>query len=532
MRCTFFPLLLLSLSLSLLACDSGSGGHSHESAHPGGHNHHEEGHGHGEVPTQSQTLWSDNYEVFAEHSPGLVGGTTEFLLHFTDLRHFRALTEATVSIQLEGASQGINASTSKQHPGIYQASLPADKAGRFSGVISIQPQGQEPSEVNGLQFEVFTDAKTANGSVKEADHQGLIEFLKEQQWGVPFMTQFAKASSLVRSVEVAGRIDTPPGGRAEVSAALAGRLIAPPEGLARPGSQVSKGTILARLMPTFSSPEAAARASLVVAEAQARSSAANANLARAKRLIAQEAIPQRELEDALREEKVAAESVRAARRAAQLYSGARRSGNAHPLIAPIDGVIVSVHGNPGGTVAPGDVVFEIINTDELWIVAQVPEQDAAQLRTGQNASFQVSGSATWTPIDIQSANGNASLVTVAPTVDPRSRTVEVLYSLKQPGPHLRVGGLVQVSLPAGENFSGIVIPETALVNQEGRNLVYVQIDGEHFQERLVRIGPRAGGNIAIVSGLNAGERIVTVGAHLVRLADRANSSAPAHGHVH
>jgi multidrug efflux pump subunit AcrA (membrane-fusion protein) len=116
-------------------------------------------------------------------------------------------------------------------------------------------------------------------------------------------------------------------------------------------------------------------------------------------------------------------------------------------------------------------------------------------------------------------------------VEPLSRTVDVLYSLRQPDPNLRVGGLVQVSIPAGDDFTGVVVPASALVDQDGRQAVYVQLDGEHFAERPVRVGPRAGGRVGILEGLGSGERVVTQGAHLVRLSDRSKSTE-AHGHIH
>ena len=143
----------------------------------------------------------------------------------------------------------------------------------------------------------------------------------------------------------------------------------------------------------------------------------------------------------------------------------------------------------------------------------------------------MAGLDTWSPIAITGENATASIVTIGRTVDPVSRTVDAIYSLGAPGDSLRVGGLVQVSLPAGEAFDGVAIPRSALIDQDGRSVVYVQVDGEHFQERAVRTGPRAGNQVAIRDGLRAGERIVTRGAHLVRLADKSSGEAP-HGHIH
>jgi cobalt-zinc-cadmium efflux system membrane fusion protein len=61
--------------------------------------------------------------------------------------------------------------------------------------------------------------------------------------------------------------------------------------------------------------------------------------------------------------------------------------------------------------------------------------------------------------------------------------------------------------------------------------VYVQAEGETFERRPVTLGPRAGGVVQVLDGVKAGERVVTTGAYLVRLAS-LSTSAPAHGHVH
>ncbi|MEZ4340862.1 MAG: hypothetical protein R3B82_29925, partial [Sandaracinaceae bacterium] len=65
---------------------------------------------------------------------------------------------------------------------------------------------------------------------------------------------------------------------------------------------------------------------------------------------------------------------------------------------------------------------------------------------------------------------------------------------------------------------------------EGRSVVYVQAEGESFEERGVRLGASQGDRVAVLSGVEAGERVVTRGAHLVRLA--GSSGAVGHGHVH
>jgi RND family efflux transporter MFP subunit len=524
-------LLIAALIGTAFGCKDEDPSHDHSSAHPPGHDHHAEGHGHGDTPTVSITLWSDRFELFAEHPVGVVDKPLSLLVHLTTLNDFRALEEGTLTLELEGPASLRGQTSTALRPGIFQIQVTPKAPGKYRGQLRIT--GKVEGVIKGIEIQVFSDAKTAAKSVSEHEDHGLVSFLKEQQWGVPFATAFAETGTVVSSVKVAGRVDTPPDGKAVIGVAVTGRLVAPKGGLPRPGTLVRKGQLLASLVPAPSSPEAVMRASLAVVEAEARASAARAALKRAERLTRDKAIPLRELEDARREKRVAKASVRAARRAAAFYSGAGGSADetAWQLTSPIDGTVIAVQATPGRTVSPGETLFEIVDTRELWIVARVPEQEATRLRADRDASFQVAGLEGWFPIDITGDDATATIVTIGRTVDPVSRTVDVIYALKAPNAALRVGGLVRVSVPAGDEFNGVVVPRSGLIDQDGRAVVYVQVDGEHFQERLVRIGPQAGNRVAILDGLQPGERIVTKGAHLVRLAGRATSEQP-HGHIH
>jgi RND family efflux transporter MFP subunit len=249
--------------------------------------------------------------------------------------------------------------------------------------------------------------------------------------------------------------------------------------------------------------------------------------------ILDQATSAREVEDARREVRVAEEALRAALGVRKLFVGATGGSGAGSwaLVAPIDGTVVDVLATPGASVAPGTVLFLVVDTRELWIRARVPEQDAARLRSDRDASFRIAGLEDFLPIKVTGDAPSASLVTIGRTVDPTSRTVDVIYALGNPDSRLRVGGLLRVSVPAGDDFTGVVIPRSAIVDDDGREIVYIQVDGEHFEERAVRTGPQQGGLIGVSHGLTGDERLVVRGAHVVRLASRASSSEP-HGHIH
>lgn len=477
------------------------------------------------------TLWGDTFELFSEHSPATVNHPVSFLIHLTKLEDFRALEAGKLTLELGGPMALRGETSSVLRPGIFRIEVTPKKVGTYHGQLRIT--GATSGIVEGIELKVFDSAKKAAASASEVEHVGLIEFLKEQQWLVPFNTAFVTKASLTSSVVVNGRIEPPPGGKAIIGAPVIGRLVSPTGGLPPPGAEIKKGQILASLVPAPGSPEAASRVTLALAEAKARQAAAERALERAERLIQDEAISKRALEDARREQAVSQEAVSAAQRGADLYASAQGSGKQGTwhLTAPINGTLTAVMGTPGATVSPGETLFRIVDTRKLWVVARVPEQNALHLRKDRNAHFKVAGSDIWTPITITGDNPTASVVTIGRTVDRVSRTVDVIYSLKDPSHSLRIGGSVQVSVPTHKIFEGITIPRSALIDQDGQSVVYVQVDGEHFQERALRAGPRMGNQVAILDGLQEGERIVIHGAHLIRLADRATSKTP-HGHIH
>ena len=75
------------------------------------------------------------------------------------------------------------------------------------------------------------------------------------------------------------------------------------------------------------------------------------------------------------------------------------------------------------------------------------------------------------------------------------------------------------------------VPAAAIVDDAGRPIVFVQREGETFERRAVTVTARSGDLVQVTAGLKPGERVVTKGAYLVRLAS-LSTTVPAHGHVH
>lgn len=532
----------------LFACggeheEHGEHGHEHGREEHGDHGHEEHGnHGHEEHGDHgheehghanhvfSLTAYGDSLEFFAKHSPLVAGEAVILRAYITDLTHYDPVSVEGIGFSLGSVSADVQESRVE---GLYAISFTAPAAGTYPGRVTI-PEDEDTRSIAGFDLVVYASSEAADAAQShEAPGAAPLSFTKERQWQVPFATAVAERSSVIPSVEVPGEITTPPNGQAEIGAAIAGRVVAPRSGLPRPGETVRAGQVLATIAPAPASPESAARATLAVIEAEARVQTARAALARAERLIADRAISQREVDEARRELSVAEASVRSAHRARSVFSGAARGtgGGTYRVTSPIAGVVTDVTVTTGQTVTSGETMIRVVNLEELWVSARVPEQQASELQAGEDAALSLPGMNEWITLRVQGDDANASVVNIGQTVDRRSRTVDVIYAIREEDPRLRVGAAVRVAVPSGVAWRGVRVPRSALLDDDGRSLVYVQVDGDIFEERFVRIGARSGTHVGIAEGIEEGERVVTTGANVIRLASRT-SAAPAHGHVH
>jgi cobalt-zinc-cadmium efflux system membrane fusion protein len=88
-----------------------------------------------------------------------------------------------------------------------------------------------------------------------------------------------------------------------------------------------------------------------------------------------------------------------------------------------------------------------------------------------------------------------------------------------------------VWIETGAATNALAVPESAMVDDAGRKVVYVQVEGESFERRVLTLGIRSGGWVEVKAGLANGERVVTRGAYDVKLA-ASGGAVPEHGHAH
>jgi RND family efflux transporter MFP subunit len=459
------------------------------------------------------TRWTDSTELFMEHPALIVSQPARFAVHLTDLTDFAPLTAGRITLRFVSRDGGEPVVVSQEEPripGIFGVTAEFGRPGVYDLALEVEsPQARDSIAVPGLRvFATAAELPTAE------EEDGGIPFLKEQQWKTPgFATAFAIEGEVAESFDAAGEVVPAAGRVANVAAPIGGLVEVDGTGRSpAPGQWVERGQVLVVLTPTLG------EAGSAYAQARRELREAEAEHARAARLYAVEAIPERRLREA-------ESRLQAAREALAGLAGGEAvdSAGTLPLRAPIGGVVASRRVTPGSRVAPGELLFSIVDPSVVWLEVHVPAARAARLNAPTGASFRLEGGERIYPA--------RRTVSVGSVVDSLTRTLLILYEAANPDRSIKVGATATVSVRTGDRVGGIVVPGSAVLDEDGRPICYVQISGERFEKRELTLGGDDGTHAVVLSGLRAGERVVTGAAYQVRLAS-LSTSVPAEGHAH
>jgi membrane fusion protein, heavy metal efflux system len=330
---------------------------------------------------------------------------------------------------------------------------------------------------------------------------------------------FSKSSS-------GASISAPPWSESNRSAPINGRLTRVLD-LAL-GANVARGQELARLLPPPAVPGDLPQLQRARAEAQSALALALRDRERAERLTTAGAAPAKRLDEARSAEEQAKARLTAADASLTQYHAARAGGVADAeglfiIRAPVSGVIAQRDAVTGANVAAGTILFRVVNASQVHVVGQVPEAEAARARVVSAAEIEVPGR--------QDREPAGRLASIGKVLDPRSRTLPITFAFDNRTFGLPVGQAVFLHLLTDTTAPQPVVPAAAVVDDAGRPIVFVQREGETFERRAVTLGARTGDLVQITEGVKPGDRVVTKGAYLVRLAS-LSTSVPARGHVH
>jgi membrane fusion protein, multidrug efflux system len=298
-------------------------------------------------------------------------------------------------------------------------------------------------------------------------------------------TARAERGSIARTVTVSGTIE--PIRSIGVNSQLAGALLAVN---AEEGTAVRAGTVLAQMDDReLRAQVAGARASLEVSEAAFK---------RAEQLLQREVITAAEYE-----------RERAAYSAAQARLDELRTRLGFTAVrSPLAGIVTEKHVERGDVVGSQARLFTIADVSTLVVRVQVSELDVVSLGTGDRVQFALDA------FPGQSFDGQVRRI--FPAADPATRLVPVEVAVGAAGARVaRPGFLARVSLPLQSAAEALLVPASAVVGEGNAQAVFVIREGTAVR-RPVATGLVSQGRVQILSGLEPGDEVVTVGTNGLR----------------
>lgn len=485
--------LLAAATLALAAC----GEAAEEAAEPG-------------IASVVITQWNDSTELFLEYPHVVVGTQTgNWAIHLTDMEDFQPIRtgELTVRFIPAGSAEPAQSFTidAPARDGIFLVDPVVERPGAYRVELALaSPQVTSRHVLP----EVTVYASLAEAPMEEEGEEGgAIAFLKEQQWVIPFDVMPASRRQVRATVSAPAEVVPPDGALVQVSAPVSG--VAPADANRNApsvGQRVEAGAVLAVLAPSTEEGS--------YAEVRARVERLEREVARAERLWEAGVIAERRLVEARHD-------LAVARAGLEAMGGSTDDDYLLRLRAPISGVVASRDFVPGGRVAAGATLFTVVDPSTAWLRVQLPVGRVAELER-EPARFTVEGS--------DRVFETSRLLTVGSVIDPRTRTVPVVYEIGSPGP-LTLGQIARASVPTSEVVEGVAIPRSAILDDNGMSVAYVQLGGEEFERRVLTLGVTDGEWTRVLSGIEPGEMVVTVGGYQVRLASLSgNEFAGAHAH--
>jgi cobalt-zinc-cadmium efflux system membrane fusion protein len=306
-------------------------------------------------------------------------------------------------------------------------------------------------------------------------------------------------------LRVAGQVDFDEQRIARIGSTVTGRVMEVRQHL---GSTVKEGDVLAIL----NSAELG-QAQLAYLKARSQSALEQRNVERAKLLLSADVIGTAELqrrENALEmaqaEMRAAADQLKVLGMSGASLQRIAQTGSidsVKPVTATSAGIVVERNVTQGQVVAPSDPMFTIADLSHLWVVAEVPEQQTANVQVGQEVA-----------IEIPALNGEhvaGRLVYISSTVDPETRTVLVRTVVDNKNGRLKPAMLATM-LIATEAVPRLAVPVTAVIRENNLDYVFIQVKPGQFKLTEVRLAPEVNGLRPVLSGVKLGDNVVIDGA--------------------
>jgi RND family efflux transporter MFP subunit len=460
------------------------------------------------------TLYTGKSELFVEFKPLVVGQTSKFAAHLTLLgENFLPYTEGTVTVSLIQVNKGLkNSVDSPSSPGIFRLALQPLQAGIGKLVFDIQTKEFNDQFIID-SIPVYADEKTALAAQPVDAGGSDISYLKEQAWKVEFANAPVMQEPMYDVIKATGEIQPAPGDEITIAAKSNGvvKFVGSKNVI---GSAIRAGQTMFSITGgeiAFENVEAAKQT------ARAELATAKTEYERANELIKDKLITQAEFQNA---------KLRYEQAQITLNNLGRNYSGGKSLSSPINGFVKSILVSEGQIVSSGQPLAVITKNQRIVLKADVSLKDADKIKSIHEANFTL----VQTKQQFNTNQLNGKLMATGKTIAANSPFVPVYFQIDAI-PNLLPGSFAEVFLKTNPIENALVIPVSALVEEQGSFYVYVQTEGESFQKRELKLGANDGQKVQVFSGVAEGERVVIKGGYQIRLS-QASGALPAHGHEH
>jgi RND family efflux transporter MFP subunit len=469
-------------------------------------------HGAGSVP---YTAFSDSCEYFAEIKPIVKGLPTDASIHITHLSDYKPLAEGVMAVRVlqDGRLIGSGDTNKPRIPGIFPVKFTASSSGNVSLQFIFNGNGLQDS-VTVPSAIVFENEEQAKNAPPVEDPAGVIKFTKEMAWKIDFSVLKVVPREYLNTFKVSGELAIPPSEVTTVNAKSDGILVFRQADLI-PGARVTKGSVLFTLTGqglTSRNMDAS------FAAIKSRFESSWAAYEREKPLVKDQIVSQKQFNETMTRFRIDS---------TQYFTYLNGfSGNTMNITATEDGYIQQVFQSNGAFVTEGTPLVAIGNTTKILLRADLPQRYWQDIPLVRSASFRPAGSSQ--VYDMEAMGGK--LVAKGSAVSADNQFIPVSFEFPNKGSFV-AGTFAEVFLHTTPLADQIVIPVSALMEEQGNYYVYVQLAGESFLKKPVTIGFIDGLFVNIAAGLKAGDRVVTRGVIFIKASSQMTGT-PSHGHEH
>lgn len=482
-----------------------------------GHDQHDEHDHEHEEPKFQYTAYSNQFELFAEADPFVVGETANVLSHFSVLPNFKALESGKMTLILSVAGreyrQALDVPTRK---GIYSFDLSPETSGKGKLVFELETDSGK-FQVIVPEVDVFAEHEQAHQAAEQITtlKTNTITFTKEQSWKVDFATGTPMLEPFGQVVKATAQVQPAQTDEMVVTAKTSG-MVHFSGNAVLPGQSVARGQSLCSVS---SGGLADNNLSVRFSEAQNNYEKAKTDFERMKELAKDKIVSEKDLLNSKNQYQNA--------KAVFDNLSSNFSSAGQKIASPVSGFVQQVYVRNGQFVEAGQPIVSVAQNKTLLLVAEVQQKYAAALRSVQSAVFRSNQtSQTYTLEDLK-----GRILSVGQSTGTDNFLIPVNIQTENSGV-FQPGEFVEVFLKAVASNQAITLPNSALLEEQGMFFVMVQLTPELFEKREIKTGASDGQKTQIVSGLSPNERVVTRGAILVKLAQASGALDPHAGHVH